>query len=292
MPADLPQLPGVRHRFLDLSTGVRVHVAEAGPDDAPVVLCLHGWPQHWWIWRHAIADLGGEYRLLCPDLRGLGWSGWPEDGDFSKQRLADDAVALLDAEELDRVHLLGHDWGAWTGILLAVQAPERLRSLLALGILHPWQPTAKAALNAWRFSYQVPLATPVLGERLQRERAFTHRVLKSGWGPRDTYDEAAADSYADVMREPAAARAGHLLYKTFLISELRRSLAGGFKGRRLGVPSRLLIGDRDPLGAELAAGFERHGDDAASEVVPDCGHFMPEERPAVVAERARALFQD
>ena len=51
-------------------------------------------------------------------------------------------------------------------------------------------------------------------------------------------------------------------------------------------------GDRqhDPLGPALAAGFERHGDDAAWEVVPGAGHFLPEERPELVAERARALF--
>jgi pimeloyl-ACP methyl ester carboxylesterase len=290
MPPSQPELPGVTHRFLDLSTGVRVHLAEAGAADAPPVLCLHGWPQHWWIWRDLIPLLADDFRLLCPDLRGLGWSGWPEDGDFRKQRLADDAVALLDALEIDRAHVVGHDWGAWTGFLLATGAAERLRTLLALSILHPWQPTGKAALNAWRFAYQVPLATPVLGERLQRERSFTVRVLKSAWGPRETFDDDAADLFAAAMSEPAAARAGHLLYRTFLVSELGPSLAGGFRGKRLGVPTRLLIGDRDPLGSELAAGVERHGDDAAAEVVERCGHFMPEERPRAVADAARALF--
>jgi pimeloyl-ACP methyl ester carboxylesterase len=56
------------------------------------------------------------------------------------------------------------------------------------------------------------------------------------------------------------------------------------------VPARLVIGSRDPLGSHLGSGFERHGDDAAFEVLRGCGHFMPEERPAEVAERARALF--
>ena len=46
-PADLPQLPGVTHSFVTLSTGIRMHVAEAGRSDAPVVLLLHGFPQHW-----------------------------------------------------------------------------------------------------------------------------------------------------------------------------------------------------------------------------------------------------
>jgi pimeloyl-ACP methyl ester carboxylesterase len=97
VPPRLPRLAGVEHRFIDLGTRVRAHVAEAGPPDAPAVLCLHGWPQHWWMWRRVLPLLDDSYRLVCPDLRGLGWSGWPDDGDFAKQRLADDALALLDA---------------------------------------------------------------------------------------------------------------------------------------------------------------------------------------------------
>src|SRR3712207_2077102 len=121
MPPPLPELPGVEHRFLALPTGVRVHLAQAGPADAPPVLCLHGWPQHWWIGRRVSGLLAGEYRILCPDRRGFGWSGWPADGDFRKDRLAEDAIALLDALEIERAHLLGHDWGAFTGLLLAVE---------------------------------------------------------------------------------------------------------------------------------------------------------------------------
>jgi pimeloyl-ACP methyl ester carboxylesterase len=286
----LPELPRVRHRFHSLPTGVRIHVAEAGPEDAPAVLCLHGWPQHWWIWRRVIPLLEGEYRLLCPDLRGFGWSGWPADGDFRKDRLAEDALALLDRLEIERVHLAGHDWGAWVGLLLAVRSPERLRSLLALGIVHPWQPRRRMALNAWRFTYQLPLAAPLVGERLLRREAFTRRVLRGAWGDRDTWDEAAANCYAAVQREPDRARAASLMYRTFVTREAGPSVAGAFRGRALGVPARLIVGGRDPLGAALTEGFERHGDDARAEVLEGCGHFVPEERPALVADRARALF--
>jgi pimeloyl-ACP methyl ester carboxylesterase len=51
-----------------------------------------------------------------------------------------------------------------------------------------------------------------------------------------------------------------------------------------------VIGERDPLGAELVAGFERRGADAATEIVPGAGHFLPEERPELVVQRARELF--
>src|SRR5215217_1642128 len=162
MAPELPALAGVRHAFHELPTGVRLHVAETGPEDAPPVLCLHGSPQHFLIWRGIWPALADAHRVILPDLRGAGWSGWPADGDFRKARLAADTLALLDALAIDRVHVVGHDWGAWTGLLLAVESPERLHSLLALGIAHPWQPTVRAAANAWRMAYQVPLATPIL----------------------------------------------------------------------------------------------------------------------------------
>jgi pimeloyl-ACP methyl ester carboxylesterase len=92
-----PALPGVTHRFHDLRTGVRAHVAHAGPPDAPAVVLLHGFPQHWWMWRRVIPLLAEDHCVLAMDLRGLGWSGQPADGDFRKRRIAEDAVALLDA---------------------------------------------------------------------------------------------------------------------------------------------------------------------------------------------------
>ena len=291
MALDLPEIPGVRHAFHELPTGVRVHVAETGPEHAPAVLCLHGWPQHFLIWRAIWPELAGTHRVICPDLRGHGWSGWPDDGDFRKARLADDAVALLDVLGLDRVDVIGHDWGGWSGQLLALGKPARVRSLLALSVLHPWQPRGLALRNIWRFAYQLPLATPWLGERLVRSESFITRVIRSGWGDRSRWDADAARSYEAVLRHPVGTRTSHLMYRTFVTSEISAPLKGVFENRRLEMPARLLIGERDPLGAALAAGFERHGADAAHEVVPDVGHFLPEERPQIVVERARELLR-
>jgi pimeloyl-ACP methyl ester carboxylesterase len=265
-------------------------VAELGKQDAPAVLCLHGWPQNWLMWRRVVPLLEDGFRLICPDLRGFGWSGWPEDGDFRKQRLADDSLAVLDALGLEKVHVIGHDWGAWTGLLLATGNPERLHTLLAIGIVHPWQPTGRALANAWRAGYQIPLSAPVIGERLLRRPEFIRYILRSGWSDHSTWDEEAAVGFAEAICEPQGARAGNRLYRSFLTRELPASAAGGLGGRRLGVPTRLVIGGKDPLGAHLAAGIERHGDDAAWEILEGIGHFAPEEAPQAVATRARSLF--
>src|SRR5690349_15763880 len=131
--AALPQLPAVpgvavAHRRVALADGTRLHVAEAG--DGPALVLVHGWPQHWWAWRRVLPALVQERRVVCPDLRGLGWSDAPP-GDYAKERWAADLVALLDALDLDAADLAGHDWGGFAVQLAALRAPDRVRSVAA-----------------------------------------------------------------------------------------------------------------------------------------------------------------
>jgi pimeloyl-ACP methyl ester carboxylesterase len=279
MPPALPELDGVEHSFHDLPTGVRLHLATAGPSDAPPVLALHGWPQHWWSWRHVIEELAGEYRLLCPDLRGFGWSGRPADDDFRKQRMADDAIALLDVLGLDQVRLAGHDWGGWTAILAALTAPQRFSSLLAISIAHPWVPAKVAARHGYLLAYQLPLAAPFAGERIVSEGRFVRGMLINGRRDGKRWTNAELETYLEVVREPAAAHASSKLYRDFLLHELRPSAPR----QRPGMPAKLLIGSREPFRA-FAEGFPGEID-----VIDGAGHFVLEETPQAVAERIRAM---
>jgi pimeloyl-ACP methyl ester carboxylesterase len=283
MPPAMPELEGVEHSFHDLPTGVRVHLASAGPADAPPVLALHGWPQHWWSWRLVIEELASEFRILCPDLRGHGWSGQPADDDFRKQRLADDAIALLDVLGLEQVRLTGHDWGAYAAILAALTAPERFSSLLAMSIGHPWVSTKVAVRYGYLLAYQLPLAAPFAGERVVRDGTFVRGMLRNGRRDGKEWTAAELDTYLDVLREPAVAHASSKLYRDFLIREVPVSAAGAFRGKRLEVPARLLIGSREPFRA-YAAGFP-----GVVDVADGAGHFVLEEVPQAVAERIRAM---
>jgi pimeloyl-ACP methyl ester carboxylesterase len=280
---ELPQLDGVTHRTV-VARGLRFHVAEAGAGD-PIVL-LHGWPQHWWIWRHLVPLLAPRARLVMIDLRGFGWSDAPPGG-YDKQTMADDVLAVLDALGLERVRLVGHDWGAWIGFLACVAAPERFEAFLALGAPRPLgKPPPRQLLQVWRFAYQVVLAAPLLGRRLVADERFTTRLIKAIAVHQEAWTADDLRAFTAVLTEPARARASVLLYRTFLTREVGRTPAG-----RIAMPTRIMVGAGDPaIRPFLLEGAERDADDLVVESVPDCGHFVPEERPALVAERARALF--
>jgi len=277
----MPAVPGVHveHRHAALPDGTRLHVAEAGAG-APLVL-VHGWPQHWWAWRRVLPDLAAAHRVLCPDLRGLGWSDAPP-GAYAKEDWATDLLALLDALGLERVDLVGHDWGGLVALLAALRAPERLRTVTALSIFHPWTRTPRPTPRALApLAYQPPLAMPVLGERLLRHAPQMVRELIRRGSQRDarwTDDE--LDEYARVLQQPARARASSALYRTFLLREAPAFAAGRYAGVRLRVPALMLTGARDAVvGPPVLAGLEDHADRARTAVVERCGHFLPEERP-------------
>lgn len=98
-------------------------------------------------------------------------------------------------------------------------------------------------------------------------------------------------TYGEVFREPARARATVALYRTFLLSESRHVMGGRYADARLTVPTRLVNGDSDLVSSPaLLDGWQRHADDMTVEILEGTGHFVPEEAPEVVADRALALF--
>ncbi len=284
----LPAVEGLSHRTVEVG-GIGLHVAEGG--SGPPVLLLHGWPQHWYAWRAVAPALALDHRVLCPDLRGFGWSDAPP-GDYAKATLAADVLALLDALELERVDLIAHDWGAWIGFMLCLEHPERFGHYLALNIYSPWpeRPSLRGLTVMARLWYQVVLATPGLGHAVVRHTDFVRRVITAG-AVHEVWSEVDLDIFSSVLRAPARAEASVRLYRTFLLRELVPFLAGEFDGQRLSVPTLLLFGTRDLALDHRALGrWREHSDEMDVELREDSGHFIAEELPDVVLARARALF--
>jgi pimeloyl-ACP methyl ester carboxylesterase len=280
------ELPGVTHRHVE-ARGMRFHVAEAGPADAPPVMLTHGWPQHWWIWRNVISELAGSHRLIAWDLRGLGWSDAAPDGDYTKTAMADDLLGLMDALGIERAGLIGHDWGAFSGMIACIRAPERFTGLVSCSVPHLWPRDRFNPRRLVLLGYQVPVSTPFLGERMMR-RGFATRLIKAGRS-RGRWTDEELHAYGDVMRQPKAAQATVGIYRQFLTKELPGLARGAYAHERLTVPTRLLVGTEDVAvkGSSLSGA---NADDLEVHWIDGVGHFLPDEAPEHVVAHARELL--
>ena len=283
MLGQFPEVPGVEHRFVDTGR-LRLHVAEAGSGEP--VLLLHGWPQHWYLWRDVIPSLAPHARVICPDLRGFGWSGVPRGG-YDRETMAKDVLALMDELGLERVRLAGHDWGGWIGFLLALRHPDRIERLLACSIVPPWPARdARGLLGIWRLAYQLPLAAPGVGRG-----PLGRRIARFALGSADPpMGDEVKSAFLDRLAGERG-RASELLYRTFLLRELGPVAAGRYSADELRVPALILAGDRDP--AIPARQVSRAAEESRAvelELVEGAGHFLVDERPQLVAERALSFL--
>lgn len=276
-----PTVAGVTHRFVTVD-GVRLHVAEAGAGE-PVVL-LHSSPEHWFAWRKVIPLLADRYRVICPDFRGAGWSDAPKTGYDTDTRVAD-LLGLFDALGVAEVRLVSHGWGAWTGFRLCLTAPERIRSHVAVNMIHPWPNHRRLGAQAWRFWYTACWEYPLIGRTvLRRWPALTRFLLRQWAGGPDVLSESTIAEYVECSRRPANARAGEAMNRQYVLHDIPRLLLGRDRDTRLSMPTRILAGERDVLiRPRSLTGGERHADDLTVTVAPDCGHLIPEQRPDLVA---------
>lgn len=227
--------------------------------------------------------------MIAPDLRGFGWSDAPPDG-YDKETMGTDVLNLLDALGLERVRLVGHDWGGWIGFLICIRAPERFRRFVALNIPTPWadrDPRTFAAL--WRFWYMAVIASPWGTNLLQG--SFVDRLFRRSVRP-GALSEDELREFVEALREPDRARASVQLYRTFLTREFARVGAGAYNKKRLTVPTKLVFGADDfAIPKRMVTGdFNRFADDFEVELVPDTGHFIVDEQPDLVTRRVVDYF--
>jgi pimeloyl-ACP methyl ester carboxylesterase len=267
------ELFGVRHDYLDAG-GLRTHVALAGPPDAPPVMLVHGWPQHWWAWRHVIPVLAERYRVIVPDLRGHGWTEAPRTG-YEKEQLATDLLELLNALGLDRVTWVGHDWGGWTGMLSALRAPERIERMLVLCVPHLWVPPHARQLAL--LGYQGPISLPFLGARIARR--MVAKVLQSGRGDDPISPE---DVKSFTQHVPPAVTVA--MYRTFLTREVVPMARGRYARAELQVPTTVMVGQGDRVTRGVASGSVAGQPHLEVETIEGVAHWVPEQRPRVIID--------
>jgi pimeloyl-ACP methyl ester carboxylesterase len=199
----------LRERFIE-TNGIKLHVMEAGPEDGPMILFLHGFPEFWWAWRKQLpyfADKG--YRVVAPDQRGYNLSDKPEGvAAYNIDKLAKDMIGLIDAYGQKQVYLVGHDWGASVSWWLALKYPDRFRKLVILNVPHPkimaknvFTNTAQMQRSWYIFFFQIPGAVDRLAAAGDYE--WVLQLITTSANP-GTFSPAELEEYRKAFRQPGA----------------------------------------------------------------------------------------
>ena len=279
----LPVVSGFEHLVVR-TPGLLTHLAAIG-DGEPVVL-LHGFPQHWWQWRAvapAIAAAG--YRVLCPDLRGAGWTVAETAGVDRESRLRD-LLSLLDVLDIDRAHVLSHDLGSLTAMQLTYDHPERVRTAVQLSVppafmtFHPKVIPGFKHLPA--FIWHRPGAS--------LDGVFSPDYLARPL-PRAT-----VEAHLAPMRRPEIDDAVRRLTRGIVLPEGLRMSRGLYRRRRLTVPTLFVFGRRDHYWNEQTMALvcrhpDRYAEHAEFAYVDDAAHFITDDAPGAVADLALHWFE-
>jgi len=275
---------------------------EAG--SGPLALCLHGFPDTAYTWRHLLPVLArAGFHAVAPFMRGYAPSAVPEDGDYRVGALVADAVALHQVlgGDGDAV-LIGHDWGAKTAYGAAVYAPDRWRRVVTLAV-------PPAALDPVLFSDYEQLKRFFYMFVFRDPLEFAEAVVASDgmsfidklwldWSPGYQPGGHLA-RVKECLREPANLAAAIGYYRAAGIPGTSGGLPGPAAryageqqaaGRLPAQPTLYLHGATDGcIGVELARGAEGLlAPSSRMVVIDDAGHFLHLERPDDVNEHILA----
>ncbi|KAI0030882.1 alpha/beta-hydrolase [Vararia minispora EC-137] len=162
-----------RHFSALLSTGRTYHFVDQLPSpvspSAPTILCIHGFPDSWYGWRHQIAPwVRRGFRVVAPDMLGYGATDKPRDpAAYSTRRLSDDLAALLDHLSIRSAIVAGHDWGSYTAGRFALWHPDRLMSVPFTPPSPKHIPLADAVRRNPAFAYQAYFADPASASEIE-----------------------------------------------------------------------------------------------------------------------------
>jgi len=262
-------------------SGLVFPVRDHGPADAEAVLLLHGFPQDASSYDEVVPRLvNAGFRVLVPTQRGYAASARPRRRrDYRPSELIADVVGLLDAAGLDRVHLVGHDWGGAVAWGVAGRYPQRTRSVTVLSTPHPraWAESMVRSNQALRSWYMALFQLPWLPELLLSSRLAT--TLSDSGLPAEY-----AARYCEAMAHREALTGAVNWYRGMMLSGLTPDVA---------VPSSYVWGTRDfALGRVAAERTAAHVTGDYTFEALRAGHWLPETRPEQVAraivERARS----
>jgi pimeloyl-ACP methyl ester carboxylesterase len=248
-------MPTIRANELDIAH----EVIGAGP---PLVM-LHGATS---IGRDDFAAqiplFSKAFQLILPDARGHGMTTWDAANGFQHDWLVDDLAAFVDALELDTFHLLGFSMGAMTALQFASRHPDRVRTLVSIGITTQREPRRSVARRLMDPA-RADRDDPAWGATLARR----HDAGQGEGAWRRLLPAIAADVATQPLMTP-------------------RELHG------IDAPALIVTGDRDPfVPVDHAWGLARQVRDGRLFIIPDCGHEAMVRRPGLFNEGLTSFYR-
>jgi pimeloyl-ACP methyl ester carboxylesterase len=288
---------GWNHRFVR-GNGVELHCVEAGigSEDTeqqqarPLMLFLHGFPEFWYSWRHQMRAFSDTYHVVAPELRGYNKSDKPEGRRaYALDELVSDVRELVENLGYEKCTLVAHDWGGAVAWEFAYAHPEMLDQLIVMNLPHPVRfyqglRTAAQLRRSWyMFFFQLPWLPEALLS-LDDHRAIARLFEGQAKNPQAFSDDD-LDAYREAAGQPGALTAMLNYYRALSLEVFR------FDNERydiLDVPTLMIWGEDDAaLGKELTYGTERLVRDFHIEYIPNCSHWVQQDRPELVNDYMR-----
>ena len=279
------------------TNGVRLHVAQAGPADGPLLILLHGFPEFWYGWRRQIGPLAeAGFRVVVPDQRGYNLSEKPDGVNaYAIELLARDVTGLIEALGRQQAYLAGHDWGAAVAWHSAARYPERIQKLVILNVPHPavmidmLQRSPRQLLKSWYiFFFQLRGLT----EWLLRRGDYSGLVnMLKGSAKEGTFSAQDLEAYRTAYRQPGALTGMLNWYRAMFQAGLRSQRAHQeITPRKIQVPTLVLWGVQDiALSKDLAQPSVNQCQQGELVFFENATHWLQHDEPEAVTEAIRSF---
>src|ERR671915_1348133 len=268
------------HRMATVNNGTQIHYVMGGQGD-PVVL-LHGWPETWYAWHKVMPALAENYTVIAPDLRGLGDSSKPTTG-YDGKTVAEDIHQLVTQLGFNTIYLVGHDIGAFVAYPYAAAHPAEVERLVVMEVPPPingvFPPPSLAVPLWWPFFQQ----TPDVPEALTQDKEMTYLswfYQNLAFNPAAITQEA-INEYVSKYSAPGGMRAGFEYYRAIPQDAIQNE---NYSKTNLTMPVLALgagyipaFGGNPNTAAEN--GMKMLAQNVTGIIVPNSGHFIPEEQP-------------
>jgi len=280
-------MSGLRHGRAPVN-GTELHFVDVG--NGPVLLLLHGWPVTWRHWRRLIPILvSNGWRVIAPDLRGLGESARSEDG-YSTPVLAEDIGQLASTLGIAQCAVMGHDWGGSVAYALAVKYPSLVTRLVVEEELIPGFRVELPSEGArryptWHGPFHAARGVPELlipGNEREYLGLFWDLTFEPG-----SMDAADVEEYLRAYTERETLRCWLAYYREAATDAAWNRRAAT---KSLSVPV-LTLGGHEAMGAAVGASLRHVALDVRHVTLARCGHYPSYERPLDVAQHVTAFLE-